>query len=153
MRKLNTEEENNLRDVIINRVFNNEFSKHLGFEIMELNFNYSKVKMKLKDKLLNGYSSVHGGVLLALADTVVGITASMGGKYVTTLSCSMNFLLPAANTEYIYCECLKLKTGKHVLVYDIRITDDAGNLLDSGEYSMFVSKKSIMDNEELTFKK
>ncbi len=39
---------------------------------------------------------------------------------------------------------MKLKTGKHILVFDIRVTDDEGNLLDSGEFSFFASKVPVL---------
>jgi acyl-CoA thioesterase len=39
---------------------------------------------------------------------------------------------------------MKLKTGKHILVFDIRVTDDNGNLLDSGEFSFFASKVPVL---------
>ena len=76
---------------------------------------------------------------------MAGATGSMNGYYVTTVSANLNFLLPAVNTEYIYCECMKLKTGKHILVFDIRVTDDAGNLLDSGEFSFYASKVPVLE--------
>jgi acyl-CoA thioesterase len=41
---------------------------------------------------------------------------------------------------------MKLKTGKHILVFDIRITDDEGNLLDSGEFSFFASKVPVLES-------
>lgn len=113
---------------------------------MELSPTYSKARIKCDERLNNTYGSMHGGALLSFVDTMAGATGSMSGYYVTTVSANLNFLLPAVNTEYIYCECMKLKTGKHILVFDIRVTDDAGNLLDSGEFSFFASKASVLDS-------
>ena len=114
-------------------LYSNEYNRFIGFEILEMSSTYSKSRVKYDERLLNNYGSIHGGALLSFVDVMAGATASMSGYYVTTVSANLNFLLPAVNTEYIYCECMKLKTGKHILVFDIRITDDAGNLLDSGE--------------------
>ncbi len=146
MRKANSEKENAIREKMLKELYANEYNKFIGFEVLELSPTYSKARIKLEDHLQNTYGSVHGGALLSFVDAMAGATGSMNGYYVTTVSANLNFLLPAVNTEYIYCECLKLKTGKHILVFDIRVTDDNGNLLDSGEFSFFASKISVLDD-------
>ncbi len=140
MRKLEDEELNKLREKLIDMTYENKFNSFIGMEWVELNQNYGKSRIKFGTNVLNPYGIPHGGVLLALADATAGTCACMGGYYVTTVSQNLNFLLAAKDTEYIYCECMKLKTGKNISVFDIRITDDAGNLLDSGEFSFFNSK-------------
>ena len=146
MRPSRNEKENAIREKMIKELYANEYNKFIGFEVLELSPTYSKARVKFDKRLLNPYGSIHGGALLSFVDTMAGATACMNGYYVTTFSANLNFLLPAANTDYIYCECMKLKTGKHLLVYDIRVTDDDGNLLDSGEFSFFSSKASVLDD-------
>lgn len=144
MRPTHTEKENAMREKIIPELYSNEYNKFIGFEILELSSTYSKARIKADSRLHNTYGSIHGGALLSFVDAMAGATGSMSGHYVTTVSANLNFLLPAVNTEYIYCECMKLKTGKHILVFDIRVTDDNGNLLDSGEFSFFASKVPVL---------
>lgn len=144
MRKLDDEELSALRDKLIEITYENKFNSFIGMEWVELNENYGKSRIQFNENVLNPYKILHGGVLLALADATAGTCACMSGFYVTTVSQNMNFLLEAKNTDYIYCECLKLKTGKNISVFDIRITDDRGNLLDSGEFSFFNSKIAIL---------
>ncbi|MBP9995756.1 MAG: PaaI family thioesterase [Lachnospiraceae bacterium] len=146
MRAAKSEKEKAIREKVIEETYANEYNKFLGFEILELSSTYSKSRMKCDNRLHNTYGSMHGGALLSFVDVMAGATACMCGYYATTVSANLNFLLPGVNTEYIYCECLKLKTGKHMLVYDIRITDDAGNLLDSGEFCYFASKVHVVDS-------
>ena len=144
MRAARTETEEAIRKKLIPELYANKLNEFMGIEILELSPTYSKTRMKCREQIYNPYGSVHGGALLTIADTMAGATASMSGHYVTTVSANLNFLLPAVNTEYIYCECMKLKTGKHILVFDVRITDDNGNILDSGEFSYFDSKVPVL---------
>ncbi len=145
MRKARSEKEEAMRDKLIAELYANEYNQFIGFEILELSKTYSKARIKCDERLQNIYGSIHGGALLSFVDSMAGATGSMSGYYVTTVSANLNFLLPAVNTEYIYCECMQLKTGKHILVYDIRVTDDQGNLLDSGEFSFFSSKVAVLE--------
>lgn len=146
MRKARSEKENAMREKMIPELYANKYNSFIGFEILELSSTYSKARIKCDERLHNTYGSIHGGALLSFVDAMAGATASMSGYYATTVSANLNFLLPAVNTEYIYCECMKLKTGKHILVFDIRVTDDEGNLLDSGEFSFFASKAPVLES-------
>ena len=145
LRKARSEKEQQMREKIIQELYSNEYNKFIGFEVLELGPTYSKSRIKADLRLHNTYGSIHGGALLSFVDAMAGATGSMSGYYVTTVSANLNFLLPAVNTEYIYCECMKLKTGKHILVFDIRVTDDEGSLLDSGEFSFYASKVPVLD--------
>ena len=147
MRPARNEKENLIREKLMGELYSNEYNRFIGFEILEMSSTYSKSRVKYDERLLNNYGSIHGGALLSFVDVMAGATASMSGYYVTTVSANLNFLLPAVNTEYIYCECMKLKTGKHILVFDIRVTDDVGNLLDSGEFSYFASKVPVLGKD------
>ena len=149
MRPAKNEKEEKMRDKLIKELYENKFNQFIGFEILELSSTYSKARVKYDERLLNPYGSIHGGALLSFVDAMAGGTGSMSGYYVTTVSANLNFLLPAMNTEYIYCECMKLKTGKHILVFDIRVTDDSGNILDSGEFSFFASKSPVLEDPNL----
>ena len=146
MRPSRTEKENAIREKLIPELYANKYNQFIGFEVLELSPTYSKSRIKCDERLNNQYGSTHGGALLSFVDVMAGATGCMSGYYVTTVSANLNFLLPAVNTEFIYCECLKLKTGKHILVFDIRVTDDAGNLLDSGEFSYFASKVPVLES-------
>lgn len=145
MRKLSDEKLSAIRKQLLKVIDENEFTRILGIEFLELNVNYAKGRIKNKDDLMNPYGMFHGGCLYSLADIVAGTAACMSGYFVTTVNGSMNFLQAAKDTEYVYCEALKLKTGRHISVYDIRITDDNGNLLDAGEFSFFSSKINVIE--------
>ena len=69
----------------------------------------------------------------------------MNGYFVTTVSGNMNFLLPAQNTEYVYCEVKKLRLGRHLAVFDVKIKNDDNQVLDSGEFTFFVTEKKVLD--------
>ncbi|MCR5799239.1 MAG: PaaI family thioesterase [Lachnospiraceae bacterium] len=144
MRELKDEKLIALREKMLEVTYSNNFNNYMGIEVVELNENYCKTRVKYSDHVINPYGSFHGGVLSALADATAGTAACMCGYYVTTVSSTMNYLLPAINTEYISCEAMKLKTGKHLSVFDIRITDDNGHLLDSGEYIFFIGKQKVV---------
>lgn len=136
------------RDIHIEQVMQkitaeNIYMKFLGIEFLKLSEGYGRARMKYKRELINPYGMLHGGCLYSMADIVAGSAACMYGRYVTTVSGTLNFLLPADHTEYVYCEAVQLRQGKHLAVYEVKITDDK-QLLDSGEFTFFVTEHKVL---------
>lgn len=129
---------------VLRAVTENEYVKFLGIEFQELREGRVKARMKYKKELANPYGMLHGGSLYSMADIVAGSAACMCGYFVTTVSGTLNFLLPADDTEYVYCEAVELRQGRHLAVYDVKITNERKQLLDSGEFIFFVTEHKVL---------
>lgn len=123
----------------------NAYIQFLGIEFLELKQGYGYARMKYRKELANSYGMIHGGSLYSLADIVAGTTACMNGHYVTTVSGSLNFMLPAKEIGYVYCEALQQHCGRHLAVFEVKLKDEEGRLLDSGEFTFFVTKRELAD--------
>ena len=132
--------------VIRNTLAENPYVQFLGIEIMDLRADYGLAKMKYKKELTNPYDTLHGGSLYSLADIIAGATACMCGHYVTTISGTLNFLLPAGRTEYVFCEAVQLRQGKHLSVFEVKIKNDKGDIIDSGEFTFFLTDHLVQCN-------
>ncbi|MCM1212580.1 MAG: PaaI family thioesterase [Blautia sp.] len=129
--------------IMRNILENNDYIRFLGMEFLEVRQDYAYTRMKYKKEIANPYGTLHGGSLYSLADVTAGTAACMGGYYVTTVSGTMNFMLPADRTEYVYCKASMLRGGKHLAVYEVKLLNDADMLLDSGEFTFYVTKEKL----------
>lgn len=135
-----------LEQIMRKTVEENAYMQFLGIELLELREGYAFARMKCREELNNPYGILHGGSLYSLADIVAGSAGCMCGHFVTTVSGNLNFLLPAEQTEYVYCEAVQLRQGKHLSVFDVRIKDDKDRVLDSGEFTFFITEQEILEN-------
>ncbi|MFT3985862.1 MAG: PaaI family thioesterase [Lachnospiraceae bacterium] len=131
------------KEVLLNIMKENEYIRCLGIELQVLEKGYGKARMPYREALTNSYGMLHGGSLYSFADIVAGIVACMGGQYAMTVSGSMNFMAPAINTEYVYCEVKEVKQGEKLAVLDVRITADDGRILDNGSFTFFRTGKEV----------
>ena len=136
-----TFEEN--KKVMTELLLNDEFSRHLGIEILEFEEKYIRARIPFKKPLLNNYGSVHGGDLYSFADILAGTVACMSGKFCTTVEGSMNYLEPAVSREYIYCEAKRVRGGNHLIVVKVKIKNDDGTLVDDGSFTFYRSPKDV----------
>lgn len=136
--------ENKIEEKVRRIADENFYIGFLGIEFLELKEDYGLARMKYKEELLNPYGILHGGSLYSFADIVAGTVGCMSGYFMTTVSGNMSFLLPAGQTEYVYCEVERLRMGKHLAVFTVKIKNDEDQVLDSGEFTFFVTEQKVV---------
>lgn len=128
----------------------NPFSKLLEMEILEAEEGYAKGRIPFKREFTNVYGGMHGGCSYALADTLAGVAAATYGNYTTTVNGALNYLLPIKDTAYVYCEARAVRQGSTIGVYEIAISNDAGDILSTGTFTYYRLKEKIGGGSEKT---
>ena len=104
----------------------------LGIRFVETSPERVVAELAIRDELRTVGGALHGGTLMAFADTV-GATATIlnlpaGASGTTTLESKTNFFA-AGRSGIVRAESVPLHRGKRTMVWQTRITDEAGRLL------------------------
>ena len=103
----------------------------LGIEFVEASPDRVVAQLVIRDELRTVGGSLHGGTLMALADTIGAVATVLNlppGAGTTTLESKTNFLA-AGRSGTVRAETTPLHRGKRTMVWQTRITDEAGRLL------------------------
>ena len=107
-------------------------SIHLGMEWTEIGDDYIKMRMPVDERTKQPYGLLHGGASCALAETVGSVASHLvvdSSKYITVgLEINANHVR-GVRTGYVTATASALHLGKITHVWDIRIHDDAANLV------------------------
>lgn len=104
---------------------------HLGIRVVEASRDRVVAELPIRDELRTVGGALHGGTLMALADTVGAVATVLNlppGAGTTTLESKTNFLA-AGRSGNVRAEATPLHRGKRTMVWQTRVTDDAGRLL------------------------
>jgi len=104
---------------------------HLGIEFLDVGPERVRARLQVSDKLLTTTGVVHGGTLMAFADTIgaAGTVANLTeGQRTATLESKTNFI-SGCKAGWITAEATPIHKGKRTHVWETRITDEAGKLL------------------------
>ena len=103
----------------------------LGIRVVEAAPDRVVAELTIRDELTTVGGSLHGGTLMALADTI-GATATMlnlpAGAGTTTIESKTNFFA-GARAGIVRAESTPLHRGKRTMVWQTRVTDESGRLL------------------------
>ena len=138
----------NNQELIIKKLFQtvkeDEYIQMLGLELIDLKPGYAKSRIKFSKKLCNPYNVIHGGCLYSIADITAGYAGCAYGHFVTTISGNMNYVRPAKNSEYIYCEAKVVRQGNKVCAYNVELFDDNNEILQNGSFNFYVMSNTIL---------
>ncbi|MBQ8417481.1 MAG: PaaI family thioesterase [Phascolarctobacterium sp.] len=117
----------------------NSFMNQFGVEIGEITCGGAVVSIKLDPmKHFNHRGICHGGVLTALADSVLGVTGASVGAAVATLNFSMNFIKNVHSEERIFVKSSIRHHGRTTMVIEAEMHDEKNNLMATILTTMFI---------------
>ena len=116
-----------------------------GIHVMSLTKERTEGIMMIGDQNTQQYGTVHGGMLVAFADTIAGHSLVPHGKMCVTQSSTVNFLRPAAGA-YLFCRATPVKVGRTVCVVSVEQRNDKDELVTTALFSF----TPIQDVEPLT---
>ena len=108
--------------------WNKGLMKHLGIRIVETTPERVVGELEVRDELKTTTAAVHGGTLMAFADTIGAVgTAALGFK-TATLESKTNFFA-AGRSGLVRAESTPLHRGKRTMVWQTKVTDESGRML------------------------
>jgi len=111
--------------------WNSGLVKHLGIRFVETEPERVVAELEIRPELLTTTGALHGGTLMAFADTVgaAGTVVNLAqGQSTATLESKTNFFA-AARAGTVRAEATPLHKGKRTHVWQTRVTDANGKLL------------------------
>jgi 1,4-dihydroxy-2-naphthoyl-CoA hydrolase len=108
------------------------FAQLLGIRLLSAAPERVLAEMPVRDELCTRPAVLHGGALMAFADTLGAYATVLNlrdGAGTTTIESKTNFLAPALVGTKVLGECLPLHRGKRTMVWQTRITSQEGRLL------------------------
>lgn len=105
------------------------FSKWLGIELIEVKEGYSKIKMLVRDEMMNGLNVVHGGIAFSLGDSAFAFACNSRNNLSLALETSISFLKPVFVNDILIAEAKEIRNGKNTGVYLVEIKNQHDQLI------------------------
>lgn len=105
------------------------FSQWLGLQLEVISDGYCKMNFEIKREMLNGFGSVHGGILFSASDSAFAFACNTHGRQAVALEVSISFIKPANEGDVLFVEAKNIHLGNKIGIYEVRIMDIEGVLV------------------------
>ncbi len=117
------------KEVVSHIMQHDRFSQWLGIEVLEIKEGYSKIKMTIREEMVNGFGIIHGGVMFSLADSAFAFACNNRNQLSVALDTSINFIKPVHVGDELTAEATEVHNGKSTGLYQIEIFNQKQHLV------------------------
>jgi acyl-CoA thioesterase len=111
-------------DIIKNKMYANDaFSKWLGIEVVNIGEGTCKLKMKVRNEMLNGFAISHGGITYSLADSALAFASNSHGKKAVSVETSISHTQTVNEGDELTAIASEQHISDKIGVYQVIITN------------------------------
>jgi len=107
--------------VVDHMMSHDRFSQWLGIEVLEITEGHSKIKMTIRDEMVNGFGIAHGGVAFSLADSALAFACNNRNNLSVALDVTITFTKAVNVGDVLIAEAKENHNGKSNGVYLINV--------------------------------
>jgi uncharacterized protein (TIGR00369 family) len=108
------------------------FARWLGITVTAATEEHVAAELVVREEFDNGSDIIHGGALMAFADTLGAMGAIVNlraGQTTTTIESKTNFFAPGPVGSKLFGEATPLHRGRRTQVWETRIINKQGRLI------------------------
>lgn len=135
----------NINVAHLQEISKNTMVEHLGIEFLELGDNFISAKMPVDHRTHQPMGLLHGGASLVLAETLGSVASTilvdMSKFHCVGLEINANHV-KSVRTGFVFGTASPIHLGKKTHVWDIRITNENGDLICISRLTVAVIEKN-----------
>jgi acyl-CoA thioesterase len=101
-------------------------SQRLGMTLDQIRPGYARMSMRVREDMLNGHGTCHGGYIFMLADSAFAFACNSHNFNTVGAGCSIDYLAPGREGDLLTAEAVEQALSGKTGVYDIVVTDQEG---------------------------
>ena len=132
------------QQVVSHMMKEDRFSQWLGIEVLEVKVGYSRIRMTLREEMVNGFGVIHGGLAFSLADSAFAFACNNRNNLSLALDTSINFTKTTRPGDVLTAEAKELHNGRSTGLYLITITNQHGEQVAHFKGTCFRTGKTLV---------
>ncbi|MBS4042617.1 MAG: hydroxyphenylacetyl-CoA thioesterase PaaI [Chitinophagaceae bacterium] len=133
------------KEVVNHMMQHDKFSQWLGIEVLDVNEGYSKIRMTIREEMVNGFGIAHGGIAFSLADSAFAFACNNRNNLSVALDTSINFTKAVNVKDVLTAEAIEIHNGRSTGLYLISIFNQNNEQVAHFKGNCFRTHKKLVD--------
>ena len=104
-------------------------TQYLAIKLQSIDAGVAEMTMQVRDFMLNGHQTCHGGYIFTLADSCFAFACNSHNHKAVAFSCHITYLIPAYLGETLTARAIERnRTGRNG-IYDISISNEKQQII------------------------
>ena len=101
----------------------------LGMKVESVGAGAACVTMLVREDMLNGFSTCHGGLVFSLADSAFGFASNSHNLMSVAAGCQIDYLRPAHAGDLLRATAVERVAGSRLGLYDVIVTNQKDEIV------------------------
>ena len=101
----------------------------LGITVEAIGPGSAVCRMDVRDDMLNGHATCHGGLIFTLADTAFAYACNAGNRATVALTCQISYIAPARMGDVLTADAREQSRTGRTGVYDVEVRQADGTVV------------------------
>ncbi|MGH1479084.1 MAG: hydroxyphenylacetyl-CoA thioesterase PaaI [Geminicoccales bacterium] len=119
-------------------------SRGLGIQVDAISPGCSRCSMTVRQDMINGHNSCHGGFIFTLADSAFAFACNAGNRATVALAAQITFIAPARLGDVLIATASEESRTRRTGVYDVKIATDDGRDIALFRGNSYETKTSVI---------
>ncbi|WP_095163282.1 hydroxyphenylacetyl-CoA thioesterase PaaI [Pseudomonas sp. Irchel 3F5] len=124
-------------------------SQGMGMRLLAAGPGSARVGMSVRQDMLQGHGTCHGGYLFALADSAFAFACNSHNEATVALGCSIDYVAPAQLGDTLTATCSELSRSGRTGNYAVRIENQQGQLIALFHGKSYKVRGTVLPEEPL----
>lgn len=104
-------------------------SQALGMVLEEIGPGQARLRMRVRDDMINGHDLCHGGLIFMLADSAFAFACNARNRVTVAAAAEIQFVSPARKGETLVAVARERASSGRTGIYDIEVAEQASGRL------------------------
>lgn len=97
------------------------FSRLMGMEVLSSSVGQAVVRMQVRDDMVNGFGTLHGGALFSLADSAFAFATNAGGTLSVAIDMTLSIPVASRPGDVLTATAVEQSTTNRLAFVDVTI--------------------------------
>lgn len=111
------------QEIVSHLMSRDAFSQWMGISVVEAAAGRSVLQMTVRDDMVNGFGTLHGGALFAFADSAFAFATNAGGLLSVAVDCSISFPVPCRPGDVLRAVGVEQSTTNRLAFCEVTVTN------------------------------
>ena len=104
-------------------------TRRMGIQLLDAGPGSAKLSMRVREDMIQGHGTCHGGYLFALADSAFAFACNSYNDATVAIGCSIDYVAPAREGDELIASASEQSRSGRTGNYDVRIENSQGQLI------------------------
>jgi acyl-CoA thioesterase len=109
------------QEVVAHLMARDALSQWMGMSVVEADAGRSVLQMTVRDDMVNGFGTLHGGALFALADSAFAFATNAGGLLSVAVDCSISYPVASRPGDVLRAVAVEQSTTNRLAFCEVTV--------------------------------